>query len=154
MTAVQLRIRDDAERRASPRRIIAQTSTMRTGPGRPLDVTVAELSRDGCQIACTVDLPLGTALSLGLAGSGMARGHVVRRDGDTYGCAFDTALTPEQLIDAFGADEVVARLPATPWAMAMPEPAIEPWPARTRVAMLAGVTIVSWVVIGAISLAL
>jgi hypothetical protein len=154
MMAVQLRVRDTEERRTSSRRVVAQASTMRAIHPSPIDVTVQDVSRDGCQLSCEADLPLGTPLSIGLAGGGMTRGHIVRRTGQQYGCVFDTVLTPEQLRDAFGAQQVIMPFPAAPWAVPLPEPAMDRWPGAVRAAVLLGGAGLCWAAVATLATAL
>jgi hypothetical protein len=153
MAAVQLRVTDGTERRVSLRRAVDQASTVRADEARPIDVTVMDVSRDGCRFGCDADLPLGTAVTVGLAGSGMAHGHVVRRDGQAYGCAFDTVLTPEQLVEAFGATDVVPLRASAPWAVPLPAPEIERWSRRRRAGVLIGLALATWAGVVGVALA-
>lgn len=139
-----LQVLDSDDRRSSDRRDVAGDSTVRAADAVPNDVEVLDLSRSGASFRSATDFPIGTAISFGLAGVGVANATVVRRDRDTYGCAFDRDLSPAQAAIAFGVSSVVqfgdAETPGTP------SPRRDRWPAPVRLALLFAGAIASWTI--------
>ncbi|MDH4744788.1 PilZ domain-containing protein [Sphingomonas sp. CBMAI 2297] len=113
MLVAKLEILGDIDRRGAIRFDTDSPSTLRTPDGGPIDVQVEDFSRTGFRFSSELDLPEGTLVSLGLSGAGSRAAKVVRRSGNTYGCAFMKALTEEEIAHAFrGQEHVLADLSA------------------------------------------
>lgn len=146
MFVARLEVLDADDRRLSDRRPVDLESTVRGFDAQPLDVVVRDFSRTGVGFTSTRDLPLGTEISIGLAGAGATRATIVRRVGDEHGCEFDTPLTPAQAAIAFAISSVVEFAPA---GGVLPSPATAPrekWAVSTRVALLLAGAAGTWAV--------
>jgi len=82
-------------------------ATARGEDGRPDDVTVFDLSLSGFRISAVPGLAIGSTLTLGMSGVGVRRAIVVRGAGEALGCAFEQALSYDELHDALTGDTVV-----------------------------------------------
>jgi len=82
-------------------------ATARGSDGQPGDVTVFDLSLSGFRISAVAGLFIGSTLTLGLSGVGVRRALVIREAGEALGCAFEQALTYEELHGALAGDTVV-----------------------------------------------
>lgn len=82
-------------------------ATARGADGRPDDVTVFDLSLSGFRISAVPGLAIGSTLTLGMSGVGTRRAIVIREAGEALGCAFEQALTYDELRDALTGDTVV-----------------------------------------------
>ena len=111
MLVTKLEILGDIDRRGAIRFDADSPSTLRVPDGKPIDVTVEDFSRTGFRFIADVDLPLGTLVSLGLSGAGSRAARILRRRGNSYGCAFMAALNAEDIARAFkGQENVLADL--------------------------------------------
>lgn len=111
MLVAKLEILGDIDRRGAIRFDADSPSTLRTPEGEPIDVRVEDFSRTGFRFVSDADLPIGTLVSLGLSGAGARAARIMRRKGDTYGCAFMKALSEEDIARAFtGQEHVLADL--------------------------------------------
>lgn len=129
MLTAKVDILGDIDRRGAIRFDVDSPSTLRAPDGKPIDVIVEDFSRTGFRIFSTVDLPVGTLISLGLSGAGARVAQVMRVRGDSYGCAFMKPLTDSEVELAFqGQEAILANLSqaiATRFATA-PAPTNEP----------------------------
>lgn len=113
MLVTKLEILGDIDRRGAIRFDAESPSTLRVPGGKPIDVTVDDFSRTGFLFLSDVDLPVGTLVSLGLSGAGSRAARIVRRRGQSYGCAFMAALSDDDIARAFkGQESVLADLSA------------------------------------------
>jgi len=113
MLVTKLEILGDIDRRGAIRFDADSPSTLRAPDGKPIDVTVEDFSRTGFRFVADIDLPIGTLVSLGLSGAGSRVARILRRQGNSYGCAFMAALSPEDIERAFkGQENVLAELSA------------------------------------------
>lgn len=113
MLVAKLEILGDIDRRGAIRFDADSPSTLRTPDGAPIDVRVEDFSRTGFRFGSELDLPVGTLVSLGLSGAGSRAAKIVRRSGNSYGCAFMKALTEEEIAHAFrGQEHILADLSA------------------------------------------
>lgn len=113
MLVAKLEILGDIDRRGAIRFDADSPSTLRAPDGAPIDVQVEDFSRTGFRFSSEIDLPVGTLVSLGLSGAGSRAAKVVRRSGNTHGCAFMKALTEDEIAHAFkGQEQVLADLSA------------------------------------------
>ncbi|MES2989081.1 MAG: PilZ domain-containing protein [Pseudomonadota bacterium] len=113
MLVANLEILGDIDRRGAIRFDADSPSTLRVPDGKPIDVTVEDFSRTGFRFASEIDLPLGTLVSLGLSGAGSRAAQIMRRRGNSYGCAFMAPLSSEDITRAFkGQESVLADLSA------------------------------------------
>ncbi|RYE00735.1 MAG: PilZ domain-containing protein [Sphingomonadales bacterium] len=111
MLVTKLEILGDIDRRGAIRFDADSPSTLRVPDGKPIDVIVEDFSRTGFRFVADVDLPIGTLVSLGLSGAGSRAARVMRRRGNSYGCAFMEALSTEDVARAFkGQESVLADL--------------------------------------------
>jgi hypothetical protein len=95
------------EARRAARRSTHSASTIRTDSSGPIDVLVLDISATGVRIVTAADLKIGQEISLGLAGAGVTRAYVARRDGDQYGCTFEARIDDEASARAFSATPVL-----------------------------------------------
>ncbi|RYD54527.1 MAG: PilZ domain-containing protein [Sphingomonadales bacterium] len=113
MLVTKLEILGDIDRRGAIRFDADSPSTLRVPDGKPIDVRVEDFSRTGFLFVSDTDLPIGTLVSLGLSGAGSRAARIVRRRGQTYGCAFMAPLSDEDIARAFkGQESVLADLSA------------------------------------------
>lgn len=94
--------------RRAARRQADQPSTLRgTGSSGPLDSWVHDVSGTGMRIECRAELEIGEEITIGLAGAGATRAHVVWKRGNEYGCQFDEPLSDADAAHAFQGSPVV-----------------------------------------------
>jgi hypothetical protein len=94
--------------RRAERRQADQPSTLRgTGSAGPQDSWVHDVSSTGMRIECRAELAIGDEVTVGLAGAGATRAHVVWKKGNEYGCAFEKPLSAEDATQAFQGSPVV-----------------------------------------------
>ena len=95
--------------RRAERRQADQPSTLREdGGAAPQDSWVHDVSSTGMRIESRADLAVGDAITVGLAGAGATRAHVVWKRGNEYGCQFEVPLSAEDAAHAFQGSPVVA----------------------------------------------
>lgn len=113
MLVARLEVLGEIDARGAIRFTVDHGTTLRGMDGKPFDVTVENFSRTGFLFTGDVDLPVGTLVSVGLAGAGAREAKVVRRDGPHHGCEFLMPLPKRELVHAFkGQAQVVAELEA------------------------------------------
>lgn len=96
------------ETRRAERRAADQPSTLRgTGNSEPQDSWVHDVSSTGMRIECRAELAIGEEITVGLAGAGATRAHVVWKRGNEYGCKFEKPLSTEDANQAFQGSPVV-----------------------------------------------
>lgn len=144
---VTAQIVDDHASQRAHRKTIGRTSTLRVSH-EPHDVRVENLSSTGCLLTSGMRLPIGTKIRLGLAGSGVVEGEIVREEGGQYGCRFSDTLTQAQIQASFGTDALVVG----PFAAAMDVDDriavdAEKWPRPFRGAILIGLGLLSWLAV-------
>lgn len=93
--------------RTAERRQTDLRATARGEDGRPDDVTVFDLSLSGFRISAVPGLAIGSTLTLGMSGVGVRRAIVIRGAGEALGCAFEQALSYDELHNALTGDTVV-----------------------------------------------
>ena len=79
--------------RNSKRHQLNRTSTLRSEDGRPVDVILENMSITGFKIFTEVEIAVGEAIVIGLAGVGVRSAKVVWSENGHAGCAFDSPLT-------------------------------------------------------------
>ncbi len=132
----RLEVLGEVDRRGAIRFVVDGETTARGMDGTPVDVIVEDFSRTGFRFVGDVDFPVGTLVSIGLAGAGAREAKVIRRDGPRHGCEFLVPLPQSVMKKAFrGQEEVVAALEAalaraTAPAAVDPEPPQRPRPGR------------------------
>ena len=137
-----------ADRRGASRRSIDRNSTMRDlTDGAPHTVLVHDLSCDGLQLETSLDLVLGSEVSIGLPGVGTRTVRVVRRDGALYGCRFAAPVSPALLSEAFAASPVIEVPFARASPDAFPEPYVRKWHPVIRIGLMLGLGIAAWAII-------
>lgn len=111
-----------------------------------------DISTDGAGFETERPLPIGTTITIGLAGVGQRKAMIVRQEGKLHGCTFDRAMSHVEVARAGRANTIP--FPRAP-ELAIPEPYIEKWPSRTNLAVVLGGIAASWaIVVGAIALAM
>jgi hypothetical protein len=95
------------EARGAERRPTEAASTIRTDGSGPIDVAVLDVSATGVRFTADADLTIGQEISLGLAGAGITRAFVARRNGNQYGCTFDAPIGEEATARAFSNAPVI-----------------------------------------------
>jgi hypothetical protein len=95
------------EARRAERRSTRAASTIRTDTSGPIDVVVLDVSATGVRIVTAAELEIGQEISLGLAGAGVTRAFVARRDGEQYGCTFEAPIGEDVSARAFSNASVV-----------------------------------------------
>jgi len=91
------------------RRQADQPSTLREqGSSVPQDSWVHDVSSTGMRIESRAELAVGDEITVGLAGAGATRAHVVWKRGKEYGCQFEQPLSAEDAARAFLGSPVVA----------------------------------------------
>ena len=107
----RLFVTDPAERRASERFPVDAFGTLRDASSRPIDVTLNDLSMDGCLMEAAAELTIGGMVRLGIAGLPLLDARVVRRDdAGRYGCEFTRRLAGRD-VERAGKVETVLRGP-------------------------------------------
>lgn len=143
-------VTDDA--RSAPRSERRSGATVRSASRIPLEVRLLDISTDGAGFETDRPLPIGTKITLGLAGVGQLKAMIVRQEGKLHGCTFDRAMSHVEVARAGRANTIP--FPRAP-ELAIPEPYVENWPSRTKLAILVGGVVASWaIVMGAIALAM
>lgn len=133
------------DRRGAKRRPIDRNSTIRElDGGEPHTVLVHNLSCDGLQLETSLELALGTELSIGLPGVGTRTVRVVRREGELYGCRFAAPVPPDLLSEAFAAASVVQISFARPQPGSFPEPHVRKWHPAVRIGLMLGLGVAMW----------
>jgi hypothetical protein len=113
LLVARLEVLGDVDARGAVRFHVDRATTMRGMDGAPFDVIVDNFSRTGFLFTSNVELPLGTLVSVGLAGPGVREAKVIRRDGERYGCEFLMPLLHRDMERAFrGQPDVVANIEA------------------------------------------
>lgn len=97
------------ETRRAERRQADQPSTLRgQGSSEPQDSWVHDVSSTGMRIESRAELSVGDEITVGLAGAGATRAHVVWKRGNEYGCQFEEPLSAGDAAQAFQGSPVVA----------------------------------------------
>ena len=139
---------DAAERRISERRPVDRSSTVRDRNRSAIDVIVSDISETGCAIETPTELPIGSEVTIGLAGVGTCTATITRRSGNLHGCEFARPIDPTMVQLAFTQDTVVAG-PFSSATIADPslvlhEPMVEKWPPAARIALIGGSSLLLW----------
>lgn len=122
MLVARLELVGHGDRRADVRHPVNAASTVRWQDGDPFDVIVIDFSRTGFSFVGDFDVPLGTMVSIGLAGSGLREAEVIWVDESCHGCRFSEPLATEQMAKAFrGQKHLMAELEAALLRRASPE---------------------------------
>lgn len=136
------------DRRGANRRAIDRDSTIRDlTDGEPHPALVHDLSCDGLRLETSLDLAIGSEVSIGLPGVGTRTVRVIRRDEGLYGCSFETPVPPALLSQAFAASPVVKASFTRPLPAELPEPYVRKWHPAIRLALILGLGLVAWAAI-------
>lgn len=140
--------------RGSKRFRVAFDATLRDPLHAPLDVVVEDLSASGFRVLTSADLAVRVEIGLGLAGIGMHRARVVRREKGVYGCEFVTPLTSNDLRIALSAPPSAPNaLPKLgPWARVPIEAARDDRPVRklprpARLLVIVALAVACWLLV-------
>lgn len=124
---------DQSDSRAAERIPVGRTATVRVD-SKAIDAVVHDFSTSGCRVEAVVDLPVGSAISLGVSGAGRITAQVVWREGHRYGCSFDRPIPQESVLAATSADTVIP-FSHQPESI-FDEPDAERWPRPVRLAVI------------------
>ena len=94
-------------------------------PGLAAAGEAENVSMSGILVRLSLDLPVWARFTVTLPGAGARDVRIVRRDGDRYGCLFQTPLEPEEMDAVLESEEARAgfdRLQAEADAPPAPEP--------------------------------
>ena len=145
MTVVAKLYRDD---RSAERYSVEMDATLRD-QDVPYDVLVEDLSATGFRMLTSVELAIGTAITLGVPTVGRRLARVVRQAREQqYGCEFVVPLTIAQVESALAAPafEPIAfpesRLPID--LSDAPEPEVAKLPRPVRAALIVGLAGAAW----------
>lgn len=105
MLLLRVELLGQVDARGSVRFNVDHASTVRGMNGEPIDVVVENFSRTGFLFEGDVDFPVGSLISVGLAGSGAREATVMRREGRHHGCEFLVPLPMRELENAFRSRE-------------------------------------------------
>ncbi len=92
----------------APRLSLDRPATMRDPTRAPIDVVVENLSETGALLRSVATLPIGTLVSLGIAGAGLRLARVVRLQPAAMAIEFMLPLEPGAVARAKTADTLVA----------------------------------------------
>lgn len=106
MIAAKVYLHDPAERRSVDRRSTRVEATLRDESAKPLDVIVHSLSGSGCLLEYEGSLSVNAKVHVGIAGIPVTLAHIVRRDGNRYGCQFVQPLSDHAVALAGAVDTV------------------------------------------------
>lgn len=150
LSATKLDVPNATDRRQDERAPVGQPSTVRVAGGAPVEVVVEDLSLSGLLYRSTDRLAVGTAIQVGLAGSGAASAAVIRRDGDLHACLFDRPLPIDRLTAAFTNGTVVQGAFGANDLHLSPEPVIAKWPRQVRALVLLSAGAAPWLFFAAL----
>lgn len=141
------------DRRTVERTDLGRQGVLRIdGDMRAIEVTVLDLTREGCRVETSERLAEGTGIEIGIGNLGRMKASVMWSSEGSFGCAFDVPLPPGAITAALSPPNIVS-FPAD-----AQEPASRPFTnkfsPRTRLFLLLGVTAACWLAIGAVVLAL
>lgn len=143
---------DDA--RSAERYPVELDATVRNAAARPYDVVIDDLSTTGFRMVGGPHMEIGSPVSIGFAGIGIQPARVTRLHNDSYGCEFVTPLSVADLTAARTAAPTAPiafpALPTQAWLPATPEPYVEPYSGRTKLALAIIVPAALWGAIAAI----
>lgn len=147
------RLSNSDDRRSTDRTELGRRGVLRIGGDpRSTEVTVLDLTREGCRVETDVIVPDNADIEIGIGNLGRMKASVMWRKHDSFGCAFDVPLPPGAITAALGPTNVVA-LPSES-TYAAPAPLTHKFSPRTRLFLLLGASIVCWAAIGAVVLAI
>ena len=96
------------DQRVEMRRIVNLTAYAREAGSAILQVTISDLTTNGCRLKAEIDLEPATALWLKIPGLTPRRAVIRWTKGGEAGCEFDVAITEESLIEAAAAAKQAA----------------------------------------------
>lgn len=135
--------------RSAERHSVNLDGTLRDSSMAAFDTTIEDLSATGFRTLPITALDIGETISLGLSGLGLRKARVVRAEARGYGCEFLMPLGVDELKVALsGVSSEPIPFPASAFATGlsadMPEPFVEPFSKRTRLAVAASLVVASW----------
>ncbi|HEX8484854.1 PilZ domain-containing protein [Sphingomonas sp.] len=136
-----------ADRRATPRAAFGRTGTLRIDGQDPVEVTVSDLTRDGCCIQTPAELERNASASIGLANVGLTPCRIVWKSSRGYGCAFDAPLSAGAVTSAFGPSNI-ASFPNQSASWNAPA-ATAKWSPRARMSLLGIAVTACWAAVAA-----
>lgn len=124
---------DRPERRASPRTPFGHPAVLQF-EDQSTQVTICDLTREGCRIETEVELGANMVVSIGIPGIGHTSGRIIWKSDREFGCAFDRSLQPGAITAAFSHNPTSSRM----WKLG----------ARARISIFVGAVTTSWVLVG------
>ncbi len=133
--------------RSAERHDLAADATVRGADRIPVDVLVADLSQTGCLFVSTQALPVGSVVTIGIAGVGLREAVIVRNQDVRFGCTFSVPLTEAELGAGLAESETVAFFPSQQSSVAQRETPeqVAKLPRPLRLVALVGLIATSWV---------
>lgn len=148
--AISAKLIDDG--RTSERFPVELDATVRKA-AQPYDVTVDNLSSSGFRMSGGPAMAVGTIVSIGFAGIGVHEARLMRIDGRVYGCEFVQPLSIANLTAALHATPTAPYVLPTKFDAAQladaPEPYVQPYPRRVKLALLVVTPVALWGIIWA-----
>lgn len=142
------------EGRSSERFPVELDATVRNAAARPYDVVIEDLSTTGFRMVGGPAMVVGDAVSIGFAGIGVQPARLTRLNDDSYGCEFIRPLSPADLSTALHAAPIepiaFPTLPTQAWLANAPEPHVEPYSPKTKLALAIIAPATLWAVIAGI----
>ena len=133
---------------------VGLNATVRNVAARPYDVVIEDLSATGFRMVGGPYMDIGAPVSIGFAGIGVQPARVTRLNDDSYGCEFTKPLSVANLSAALtaapSAPIAFPASPTQPWLADAPEPHVEPYSGRTKLALAVAVPAALWGAIAAI----
>lgn len=137
--------------RTAERFTVELDATVRNAAARPYDVVVEDLSATGFRMAGGPVMGIGDPVLIGFAGIGVQAARLTRVHDDSYGCEFLQPLRPTDLSTALRAVPTTPiafpKLPTQAWLADAPEPHVESYSLRTKLALVVSVPATLWAVI-------
>lgn len=116
---------------------------------QPYDVTVEDLSSSGFRMSGGPAMAVGMIVSIGFAGIGVHEAQLMRVDGQGYGCEFVQPLSIANLTAALHATPTAPYVLPTKFDTAQlanaPEPYVQPYSRRVKMALLVVAPLAMWV---------
>jgi hypothetical protein len=135
-------IKTDDFRRREPRRALQRPGTIRLADNGAHEVFIADLTRDGCRIITDCVLTPDTDCLVGIANVGLTQARIMWANAEGYGCEFNQPLPPGLVTAAFGPTNVKELDTVSIVKPIVPVNA--KWAPRSRLALLAAVSICGW----------
>jgi hypothetical protein len=129
-------------------------ATVRNAAELPSDVVIEDLSATGFRMVGGPHMEIGSAVSIGFAGIGVRSARLVRHDEGSYACELHQPLSASELSTALNATPVepimFPKTPSKTWLADAPEPYVEGYSPKTKLALAIVMPATLWAVIAGI----